>query len=214
MRASQPARLCFETRTARSDTKAASPNSKEPTEKAAEWNPQKRQPQLETDWPVSFQLQVVGLFKRNSRRLVCVRRIASGVCTPATYQRRIEASGTGGGLNCFLSFLLFGALPFVWVSVEPVLFRCIPTGSRRLSLRSLRPGPAPKKSGECSGLRTRHIVVRVTVWPLLFRRIATAWFRLRIGNGVLRTGARLRVGTKVLHTLKLPGLKGVKREFV
>ena len=164
---------------------------------------------------MSFQIQVVGLFKRNSRRLVCVRRIASGVCTPATYQRRIEASGTGGrDYAAFCLFFFLERCPFVWVSVEPVLFRCIPTGSRRLSLRSLQPGPAPQKSGECSGLRTRHIVVRVTVWPLLFRRIATAWFRLRIGNGVLRTGARIRGGTKVLHTLKLPGLKGVKREFV
>ena len=59
---------------------------------------------MEIDWPVSFQLQVVGLFKSNLCPLFYVRRIDSGVRTHATYRRHIEESGTRGGTKMPVTF--------------------------------------------------------------------------------------------------------------
>ena len=87
--------------------------------------------------------------------------------------------GEGGGELSARPPLPFPDASFLlWVSARAVLFRRIPTASRRLSFRRRQRVAVPDNRAWHAGLSNRHFFPRVTVWPLLFHSIPTAPRRL------------------------------------
>ena len=83
--------------------------------------------------------------------------------------------GEGGrGLNASPPFSFPEASFLFWGSVRSVLFRRVPSASRRLSFRRRPRVGIPDNRAWYAGLSNRHFFPRVTVWPLFFRSLPTA----------------------------------------